>query len=82
MKGRSQLTEQETIESRRIASDRIHVEQAILRMKSYRIFNTKMTIKSLKTSNKTASVIAALCNMRDSLIKMLMRIKYECVLSF
>jgi hypothetical protein len=69
LKGRTQLSEEETIDSRRIASDRIHVERAIMRVKSYRLLNTKQNIKSLKKANKTLKVIAALCNMRDSLIK-------------
>ena len=37
MKGRTQLSAQETIESRRIASVRIHVERAINRLKCYRL---------------------------------------------
>ena len=45
MKGRSQ---QETLESRRIASARIHVERAIARVKSCRLLNTSLHIKSLK----------------------------------
>lgn len=33
MKGRTQLSEKENVESRRIALDRIHVERAIARLK-------------------------------------------------
>ena len=69
MKGRDQLSEHEVIETRRIASNRIHVERAIMRMKSYRLINTKMVNKSLKSANKTLGVVAALCNLRDQLIK-------------
>ena len=69
MKGRSQLSEQEVIDTRRIAANRIHVERAIMRMKSYRILNTKMSKKSLKKANKTVAVVAALCNLRDQFIK-------------
>ena len=69
MKGRSQLSEQETIDSRRIAAERIHVERAIMRVKSYRLLNTKYSIKSLRNANKTVRVVVGLCNMRDSLIK-------------
>ncbi|XP_052225020.1 uncharacterized protein LOC127840648 [Dreissena polymorpha] len=71
MKGRSQLSEQETIDSRRIASVRIHVERAIMRMKSYRLLNTTLQIKSLKSHNldKVFRVVACLCNMHDSLIR-------------
>ena len=69
MKGRDQLSEQDVIDTRRIAANRIHVERAIMRMKSYRIINTKMVNKSLKSANKTLCVVAALCNLRDQLIK-------------
>ena len=69
MKRRSQLSEQETIDSRRIAAERIHVERAIMRVKSYRLLNTKYSIKSLRNANKTVLVVVGLCNMRDSLIK-------------
>ncbi|XP_052784430.1 uncharacterized protein LOC128220189 [Mya arenaria] len=69
MKGRSQLSEQETIDSRRIAAERIHVERAIMRMKSFRLLNTKYSIKTLHNADKTVRVVAALCNMRDSLIR-------------
>jgi hypothetical protein len=69
MKGRSQLSEEETIDSRRIAAERIHVERAIMRMKSYRLLNTKYSIKTLRNANKSVRVVATLCNMRDMLIK-------------
>lgn len=69
MKGRSQLSEHEVIDTRRIASNRIHVERAIMRMKSYRILNAKMSNKSLRRANKTLCTVAGLCNLRDQLIK-------------
>lgn len=52
MKGRTQLREKETIESRRIASVRIYVERAIARQKNYRILNTTIPVKSLKYLDK------------------------------
>ena len=69
MKGRSQLSAQETIESRRIASVRIHVERAINRLKCYRILNTTLNIKSVTKIDKKMRVIAALCNLQGCLIK-------------
>lgn len=69
MKGRSQLSAQEQIESKRIASVRIHVERAINRLKCYRILNTTVNIKSVRHMDKTMRVIAALCNLQGSLIK-------------
>ena len=69
MKGRSQLSMKETIESRRIASVRIHVERAIARMKSYRLLNTTLHIRSLKKLDKIVRVVACLCNLHGPLIK-------------
>ena len=39
LKGKSQLEENELIESRRIASLRIHVDRAMERIKNYHIFD-------------------------------------------
>ena len=69
LRGRKQLSEKEVVESRRIASVRIHVERAIRRMKSYRILNSIITIKSVKKMNKVVKVVGALCNLRPQLIK-------------
>lgn len=48
LRGRKQLREKEDVESRRIASVRIHVERAIRRMKSYRILKSIISIISVK----------------------------------
>jgi hypothetical protein len=40
-----------------------------MRLKSYRILNTTLGIKTLKKGNKQLKVVGALCNMRDLLIK-------------
>lgn len=69
LRGRKQLSEKEVIQSRRIASVRIHVERAIRRMKSYRILNSIISIKSVKKMNKVVKVVGALCNLRPQLIK-------------
>ncbi|ESO96006.1 hypothetical protein LOTGIDRAFT_116280 [Lottia gigantea] len=69
MKGRKQLTEKETINSRRIASVRIHVERAIARIKTHRILNTTITVQSMKYINRILTVCAALCNLHGELIK-------------
>ena len=39
LKGKSQLAPQEMVETRRIASARIHVESAMERIKNYHIFD-------------------------------------------
>ncbi|XP_052221056.1 uncharacterized protein LOC127837749 [Dreissena polymorpha] len=69
MKGRTQLSAQETIASRRIASVRIHVERAINRLKCFRILSTTLNIKSTTKLDKKMRVIAALCNLQGSLIR-------------
>jgi len=77
MKGRSQLSEEEVIDSRRIAANRIHVERVIMRMKSFRLINMKMSITSLNKANRILNVIGALCNRGTRLLEMiLMRIKF------
>lgn len=72
MKGRTQLSEKENVESRRIALDRIHVERAIARLKNYQILNTIIPVKSLKNLINIVSICAALCNMHVDLIKVVL----------
>lgn len=67
--GKKQLTEKEVTETRRIASVRIHVERAINRMKTYRIFKQALPIKSKKTISKMIFVCAGLCNLKSELIR-------------
>ncbi|XP_077507386.1 uncharacterized protein LOC144118069 [Amblyomma americanum] len=67
-KGKSQLSEEEVTRTRRIASVRIHVERAINRIKTYRIFNQALPIKSKKTISDMILVCAGLCNLKGPLI--------------
>lgn len=53
LRGRKQLREKEDVESRRIASVRIHVERAIRRMKSYRILKSIISINSVKKNEQS-----------------------------
>ena len=69
MKGGSQLTDEETTESRRITAVRIHVERAICRLKSFKILNTTLPITCVKKVANIALVCAAHCNLRGPLIK-------------
>ncbi|XP_077537592.1 uncharacterized protein LOC144149813 [Haemaphysalis longicornis] len=68
-KGKKQLTEKEVTETRRIASVRIHVERAINRIKTYRIFKQALPIKSKKTISRMIFVCAGLCNLKSELIR-------------
>ncbi|KAK8786042.1 hypothetical protein V5799_007592 [Amblyomma americanum] len=67
-KGKSQLSEEEVTRTRRIASVRIHVERAINRIKTYRIFKQALPIKSKKTISQMILVCAGLCNLKGPLI--------------
>ncbi|XP_072142117.1 uncharacterized protein [Dermacentor andersoni] len=66
--GEDQLPESEVTETRRIASLRIHVERAINRIKTYRIFKQVLPIKSRKYASKIVLVCAGLCNLKRPLI--------------
>ncbi|XP_065294112.1 uncharacterized protein [Dermacentor albipictus] len=67
-KGKDQLPESEVTKTRRIASLRIHVERAINRIKTYRIFKQVLPIKSRKYASKIVLVCAGLCNLKRPLI--------------
>ncbi|XP_029851444.2 uncharacterized protein LOC115333047 [Ixodes scapularis] len=67
-RGKPQLSETEVTKTRRIASVRIHVERAINRIKTYRIFKSALPIASRKTINDMVFVCAGLCNLKAPLI--------------
>ncbi|KAM7300763.1 uncharacterized protein ISCGN_016350 [Ixodes scapularis] len=67
--GKDQLTEEEVTRTRRIACVRIHVERAINRIKTYRIFKQPLSIKSRKHFDSMVFVCAGLCNLKALLIK-------------
>ncbi|CAN7984648.1 unnamed protein product [Ixodes hexagonus] len=68
-RGKQQLTEEEVTKTRRIASVRIHVERAINRIKTYRIFKQPLSIKSRKHFDRMVFVCAGLCNLKPQLIR-------------
>lgn len=68
LSGKPQLSETEVTKTRRIASVRIHVERAINRIKTYRIFKSALPIASRKTINDMVFVCAGLCNLKAPLI--------------
>ncbi|XP_042149126.1 uncharacterized protein LOC121837563 [Ixodes scapularis] len=68
-KGKAQLSERDVTMTRRIAAVRIHVERAINRMKTYRIFKQSLPIRSKKTISLMIFVIAGLCNLKPLLIR-------------
>ena len=62
LKGKKQLDEHEMIETRRIASLRIHVERAMERIKNYHIFDRVLPVSLTDVSEQMFFVCAALSN--------------------
>ena len=62
LKGKSQLTMNEMIETRRIASARIHVERAMERIKNYHFFDRVLPSALRDLASQTFYVCAVLCN--------------------
>ena len=61
--GRSQLTKAEAKESQTIASVRIHVEQAISRIKKFRIIQNEIPLTFHGSTNQIWTVCCLLCNL-------------------
>ena len=62
LKGKSQLEENELIETRRIASLRIHVERAMERIKNYHIFDRTLPASLNNIAEQMFFVCAVLTN--------------------
>jgi len=62
LKGKSQLDEKEMVETRRIASVRIHVERAMERIKNYHIFDRVIPSSLTDLTDQIFFVCAVLCN--------------------
>ena len=62
LRGKSQLDEDEMIETRRIASVRIHVERAMERIKNYHIFDRVIPASLTDLANQMFFVSSALSN--------------------
>lgn len=68
-KSRKQFPTKEVIETRRIASVRIHVERAIARLKNFRILKYVFPLKSIRQIGNIVLCCAALSNLQPPLIK-------------
>ena len=66
--GRDQLSEEETILTQQIASERIHVERMIQRLKSFHIFDSEIPVRMFGSINQLVTVCAMLCNLQDPII--------------
>ena len=69
LKGKPQFSEEDTIITRRVASVRIHVERAIQRIKSFRIFERTIPSSFLDILDDMLLICATLCNFRGPLNK-------------
>ena len=67
LKGKSQLSESELVETRRIASVRIHVEWAMERIKNFHIFDRAIPSSMFNIVNQAFFVCAVLSNFHPPL---------------
>ena len=67
LKGKQQLTQQELVETRRIASLRIHVERAMEQIKNFHIFDRPLPPSFRDTANQVFFVCAVLTNFNPPL---------------
>ena len=62
LKGKTQLEAEELVETRRIASLRIHVERAMEHIKNYHIFDRTLSSSLTDLAEETFFVCAVMCN--------------------
>ena len=62
LKGKTQLEPEELVETRRIASLRIHIERAMEKIKNYHIFDKTIPSSLTDVAKETFFVCAVLCN--------------------
>ncbi|XP_057310281.1 uncharacterized protein LOC130648258 [Hydractinia symbiolongicarpus] len=68
LKGREQFSESEVVKSQQIASERIHVEKMIQRLKCFRIFDRVIPVNMLNSLNQIISVCGILTNFQDPIL--------------
>ena len=68
-RAKSQFTGKEVKDTKEIANLRIHVEQAINRIKTFRILISVLPISILHHADDLVLSCSALCNLKDRLIK-------------
>ena len=69
LRGKSQLTENELVVTRRIASLRIHVESAMERIKNFHIFDKNIPVSLTDIANRILFVCCVLTNFQPPLVK-------------
>ena len=68
LEGRDQLTGEDVILSQQVASERIHVERMIPRLKCFTILDTIVPDNMFGSINEIVTVCAMLCNLQDPII--------------
>ena len=68
LKGKDQLSEKEVIQTQQIASERIHVERMIQRLKTYHIFDRVIPMNMMGSLNQIITVCALLSNFQEPII--------------
>ena len=70
LKGRQQLTEQEALHTRRLASSRVHVERALGRLREFKFIDHRQpNSQTRRTLDNAITVAAALVNLKTRLIR-------------
>lgn len=69
VRGHDQMPRADTIETKKIANLRIHVERAIQRIKQFRILKNQMPLTHLPLIDDVVLTCAALCNLYEHLVK-------------
>ena len=68
LNGRDQFTRTELVRSQQIASEHIHVERTIQRLKCWHIFDMVIPINTLGSLNQILALCALLCNFQEPII--------------
>ena len=69
LKGREQLSEEEVIYSQQIASERIHGERLIQRLKCWHTFDRVIPLSMMVSLNQIVSVCGFRCNFQKPILK-------------
>lgn len=69
LRGKSQLSEEELVQTRRIASLRIHVERAMERIKNFHIFDKCIPVSLTDIADRIFFVCCVLTNFQQPLVK-------------
>lgn len=62
-RGAFQFTKQEVVKTKQIANRRIYIEQAIRRMKCFRILKNEISLTLLHHFDDIVRIVAGLCNL-------------------